>query len=193
MATNDFTAVGGDTYYVFSEGTNLTMTAVALDDALINYVSEVLDGVITAEQYGESAGRIKIVSEPAESAEETEETGESEEAQAEVYVVVAGDSLWGISERYYGTGTRWNVIYDANRDLIANQNLIYIGQELIIPEKRERACSEKMKYRRQKLAGREFFAPGLLVSSVNACFAGFCLEFGTLLLCSFIEYAIIKS
>lgn len=134
VATNDFTAAGGDTYYVFSEGTNLTMTAVALDDALINYVSEVLDGVITAEQYGESAGRIKIVSEPAESAEETEETGESEEAQAEVYVVVAGDSLWGISERYYGTGTRWNVIYDANRDLIANQNLIYIGQELIIPE-----------------------------------------------------------
>lgn len=134
VATNDFTAAGGDTYYVFSEGTNLTMTAVALDDALINYVSEVLDGVITAEQYGESAGRITIVSEPAESAEETEETGESEEAQAEVYVVVAGDSLWGISERYYGTGTRWNVIYDANRDLIANQNLIYIGQELIIPE-----------------------------------------------------------
>ena len=134
VATNDFTAAGGDTYYVFSEGTNLTMTAVALDDALINYVSEVLDGVITAEQYGESAGRITIVSEPAESAEETEETGESEEAQAEVYVVVAGDSLWGISERYYGTGTRWNVIYDANRDLIANQNLIYIGHELIIPE-----------------------------------------------------------
>ncbi len=134
VATNDFTAAGGDTYYVFSEGTNLTMTAVALDDALIHYVSEVLGGVITEEQYGETAGRITIVSEPAESAQESEESEEISEVQEEVYIVVSGDSLWSISERYYGTGTRWNVIYDANRDVIVNQNLIYIGQELVIPE-----------------------------------------------------------
>ncbi len=134
VATNDFTAAGGDTYYVFSEGTNLTMTAVALDDALIHYVSEVLGGVITEEQYGETAGRITIVSEPAESAQESEESEEISEVQEEVYIVVSGDSLWSISERYYGTGTRWNVIYDVNRDVIVNQNLIYIGQELVIPE-----------------------------------------------------------
>ena len=134
VATNDFTAAGGDTYYVFSEGTNLTMTAVALDDALIHYVSEVLGGVITEEQYGETAGRITIVSELAESAQESEESEEISEVQEEVYIVVSGDSLWSISERYYGTGTRWNVIYDANRDVIVNQNLIYIGQELVIPE-----------------------------------------------------------
>lgn len=134
VATNDFTAAGGDAYYVFSEGTNLTMNAVALDDALIHYVSEVLGGVITEEQYGETAGRITIVSELAESAQESEESEEISEVQEEVYIVVSGDSLWSISERYYGTGTRWNVIYDANRDVIVNQNLIYIGQELVIPE-----------------------------------------------------------
>ena len=38
---------------------------VSLEDALINYTTEELDGTITAEQYGEPAGRITIVDEPA--------------------------------------------------------------------------------------------------------------------------------
>ena len=60
IATNDFTAAGGDTYNVFKESKNLTMTAVALEDALINYTSEVLGGTITAEAYGAPAGRIDV-------------------------------------------------------------------------------------------------------------------------------------
>lgn len=60
IATNDFTAAGGDTYYVFKEASNMTMTAVAMEDALINYTNEVLGGVITAEKYGKPAGRITI-------------------------------------------------------------------------------------------------------------------------------------
>lgn len=66
IATNDFTAAGGDTYYVFKSGKNVTMTAVAMEDALINYTNEVLKGTITAEQYGEAAGRITIVNRPAD-------------------------------------------------------------------------------------------------------------------------------
>ncbi|UQT49972.1 S-layer homology domain-containing protein [Flavonifractor plautii] len=38
---------------------------VSLEDALINYTTEELDGTITAEQYGEPAYRITIVDEPA--------------------------------------------------------------------------------------------------------------------------------
>ena len=38
---------------------------MSLEDALINYTTEELDGTITAEQYGEPAGRITIVDEPA--------------------------------------------------------------------------------------------------------------------------------
>ena len=60
IATNDFTAAGGDTYYVFKESKNLTMTAVALEDALIGYTSEVLGGTISAEQYAKPAGRIDV-------------------------------------------------------------------------------------------------------------------------------------
>ena len=65
IATNDFTAKGGDTYGVFKTAGGWKDVGVSLEDALINYTTEELDGTITAEQYGEPAGRITIVDEPA--------------------------------------------------------------------------------------------------------------------------------
>jgi nucleoid-associated protein YgaU len=50
------------------------------------------------------------------------------------YVVVEGDSLSKIAKRHYGNGAKWNRIYEANRDLIKNPDLIYPGQLLRIPE-----------------------------------------------------------
>lgn len=63
IATNDFTAAGGDTYYAFkyANETSGYKTGLVLEDALVNYVAEVLGGIITAEQYGEPAGRITII------------------------------------------------------------------------------------------------------------------------------------
>lgn len=65
IATNDFTAKGGDTYGVFKIAGGWKDVGVSLEDALINYTTEELDGTITAEQYGEPAGRITIVDKPA--------------------------------------------------------------------------------------------------------------------------------
>ena len=61
IATNDFTAAGGDTYYVFAYPFTQTgyKTGVALEDALVNYTQTVLNGVI-GEQYAAPAGRIII-------------------------------------------------------------------------------------------------------------------------------------
>lgn len=52
---------------------------------------------------------------------------------ARYYTVVRGDTLWGISTRYYGSGFQWSRIFNANRKLIKNPNLIYPGQRLLIP------------------------------------------------------------
>jgi nucleoid-associated protein YgaU len=50
------------------------------------------------------------------------------------YTVVRGDCLWTIAKRFYGSGTQWRTLYDANRDVVgANPNLIYPGQVLTIP------------------------------------------------------------
>lgn len=50
------------------------------------------------------------------------------------YTVVKGDSLWKIAKEKLGDGTRYNEIFEANRDKIKNPNKIQIGQVLEIPD-----------------------------------------------------------
>ena len=49
--------------------------------------------------------------------------------------VSRGDSLWRISRLTYGAGTRYAVIYKANREQIRNPNLIYPGQIFVVPRR----------------------------------------------------------
>ena len=49
------------------------------------------------------------------------------------YTVKRGDCLWNIAKKYYGNGSKYTTIYNANRDKIKNPNLIYPGQVLWIP------------------------------------------------------------
>ena len=116
IATNDFLAAGGDTYYLF-KGLESYNTYVALEDALIDYTDEVLDGVISEAGYGRPAGRIAITN------------------AATPYTVVKGDCLWVIAEKCLGDGRRFVEIYELNKDSIRNPNLIYISQVLKIPVK----------------------------------------------------------
>ncbi|CZR83081.1 TPA: LysM peptidoglycan-binding domain-containing protein [Clostridioides difficile] len=44
-----------------------------------------------------------------------------------------GDSLWSLAKKYYGNGDLWKKIYDANKKLIKNPDLIKDGWVLIIP------------------------------------------------------------
>ena len=49
------------------------------------------------------------------------------------YTVRAGDSLESIAQRMLGDAGRWHEIYDLNRQIIQNPNLIYSGQVLVLP------------------------------------------------------------
>jgi len=50
------------------------------------------------------------------------------------YTVVKGDCLWNIAKRFYGSGSKYTVIYNANKSVIGgNPNRIYPGQVLTIP------------------------------------------------------------
>ena len=51
-------------------------------------------------------------------------------------VVSRGESLWRISRIAYGDGTRYAIVYRANRDRIRDPNLIHPGQVLVLPTKR---------------------------------------------------------
>jgi nucleoid-associated protein YgaU len=48
-------------------------------------------------------------------------------------IVSRGDNLWRISQRTYGQGYRYTVIYGANQEQIRNPNLIYPGQVFVLP------------------------------------------------------------
>ncbi len=50
------------------------------------------------------------------------------------YTVKRGDTLWAISKKFYGSGSKWRTIYNANKGVIGgNPNLIFPGQVLVIP------------------------------------------------------------
>jgi nucleoid-associated protein YgaU len=53
-----------------------------------------------------------------------------EASAGSTYTVQAGDNLTKIGEKY---GLSWNAIYEANRDIISNPDMIHPGQELKIP------------------------------------------------------------
>ena len=50
------------------------------------------------------------------------------------YVVVSGDSLSRIAKRQYGDANQWRRIYEANKSVIKDPDLIYPGQVLRIPQ-----------------------------------------------------------
>lgn len=62
VVTNDFLAAGGDTYYAFSVS-EVMDTGTPLDEAVIAYIEEVLDGVVTEADYGETRGDITVIAE----------------------------------------------------------------------------------------------------------------------------------
>lgn len=51
-----------------------------------------------------------------------------------VGMVDDGSTLSGIARLFYGDATKWRRIYEANRKLIKNSNVIYDGMQLTIPK-----------------------------------------------------------
>ena len=89
LATNDFTAIGGDGYDMFGKYP-ITAEFGALDEALVEYISEALGGII-GEEYADVEGRITIIDIPSEWA--WEEVNAAIEAG-----LVPGTMMWRYSE-----------------------------------------------------------------------------------------------
>ncbi len=48
------------------------------------------------------------------------------------YIVIKGDHLWKIAEKFYGSGYNWVDIAKENK--LRNPNLLKVGQKLIVPK-----------------------------------------------------------
>jgi nucleoid-associated protein YgaU len=53
--------------------------------------------------------------------------------EALTYIVQPGDTLWLISVKAYGRGSLWQVIFEANRDVLEDPSRIWPEQVLEIP------------------------------------------------------------
>lgn len=92
-----------------------------------------------------SYGTVKTVVKEIASSKPTVSTVTKPVVEPKTYTVVEGDTLWAISRRFYGTGTRWQEIANANKTLLdktarkygkkdsCNGYWIYPGTTLIIP------------------------------------------------------------
>ena len=62
IVTNDFLGAGGDTYYTFKSSPVGYDTGVPLDEVLMDYITAQCKGTITKEAYGQTAGRVHLLS-----------------------------------------------------------------------------------------------------------------------------------
>jgi nucleoid-associated protein YgaU len=54
-------------------------------------------------------------------------------AEERWHVVVSGDTLSALAKKYYGKGSLYMKIFEANKDQLTNPDLIKVGQKLRIP------------------------------------------------------------
>jgi LysM repeat protein len=51
-----------------------------------------------------------------------------------IYIVQPGDTLGALAQRFYGKAGMYPKIFEANRDILSNPDLIKVGQKLKIPK-----------------------------------------------------------
>jgi nucleoid-associated protein YgaU len=78
-------------------------------------------------------GRIKKGGKGVSEKDEKEKGGSDSWSAEQFHEVKKGDTLWKIAEQYYGDGSLYMKIFEANRNILKDPNLIKVGQKLRIP------------------------------------------------------------
>jgi nucleoid-associated protein YgaU len=53
--------------------------------------------------------------------------------KVEYYEIVSGDTLSGIAKKFYGKGSAYMRIFEANKEVIKDPDKIFVGQKIRIP------------------------------------------------------------
>ncbi len=62
-----------------------------------------------------------------------EVTAPEQTVEVQYYEIKKGDSLWKIAAKFYGNGSKYPQIFDANKEVIKDPDLIFPGQMIRIP------------------------------------------------------------
>ena len=110
-------------------GDKITDLKVTFADGTI-VLSGSCDSQATKEKAVLLAGNIKGVAK----VDDEQLTTPHVEDVAEFYTIKSGDTLSKIAKHYYGNAMKYPVIFEANREVIKDANLIYPGQRIRIPK-----------------------------------------------------------
>jgi nucleoid-associated protein YgaU len=113
-----------------ADNPGITDLGVAYDDGTVD-LSGKADSAEAVEKAVLMAGNVKGVSDVKIDNMEAP----SPAPEIEYYTIVSGDSLSKIAKRYYGDAMDYPKLFEANREVIKDADLIYPGQKIRIPPK----------------------------------------------------------
>ncbi|MFC1627418.1 LysM peptidoglycan-binding domain-containing protein [Patescibacteria group bacterium] len=108
-------------------GTGYNWTDIAAENGLLN-----ANVVTEGQELTIPKKAVKMVDlVKTEQAQKTESSGDT--ILRDEYIVQTGDSLWDISVRAYGDGYQWTKVWESNKDVMPNPDLIETGMALRLP------------------------------------------------------------
>ena len=107
-------------------GKVITLRGKADSREAANLVMSKVDQSVKADNI---VNAIEVVKKPA-----PEAAPPQEKVAERIHEVVRGDTLGAIAQTYYGKASAYMKIFEANRDILDNPDLIKVGQKLRIPE-----------------------------------------------------------
>ena len=110
-------------------GDRISELQTEFDDGTVTLAGS-CDSCATREKAVLLAGNVKGV----EKVNDENFTAPPAEEETEFYVIKKGDSLSKIAKQYYGDAMKYPVIFEANREVIKDPDLIYPGQTVRIPK-----------------------------------------------------------
>lgn len=136
--------------FKFGSDGSITVNGTIADEADRAKVNELLAGIpgvqkvtdnttvaVAAPPEPETEPEVEPAGTESAEAETTAPEPAAEEAkptEAQTYTVKSGDTLWKIASHFYGDGSKYPKIFEANKDVLDDPDRIMPGQELRIPE-----------------------------------------------------------
>jgi nucleoid-associated protein YgaU len=116
-------------------GSQVDNLKVEYDDGLVR-LSGLVDSVAAKQKAVLLAGNVKGVEKVNDDGLQVKPQPPAAPPEPEFtfYTIVSGDSLSKIAKKYYGDAMKWKTLFEANREVIQNADLIYPGQVIRVPK-----------------------------------------------------------
>ncbi len=90
--------------------------------------------ILSGEADAEAKEKAALIAGNIKGIKSVEFEGITEDSEESYYEIKSGDTLSKISKEFYGNANLYNKIFEANKEVIKDPNLIYPGQKIRIPK-----------------------------------------------------------